>query len=219
MKTKWKEEELKEFEEELAKAFEAGKINCPLHLSGGNEGDLIHIFDGIQEKDYVISTHRNHYHYLLKGGDEKKLLDEIYGKKSGVCGGNARSMNVIDPSINFYASAIVAGGCAIAVGIALGLKKRETGKKKNKAHVWCFVGDAVLDGGHFWEALQYAQGYDLPITFIIEDNDRSTCTSLKDRLGPYRYQLRNSIIGSNKVIYYQYTAKYPHVGSGKYIAF
>ena len=68
---KWTKTKLMNFEKSIADDFERGKINCPLHLCGGNEDQLIEIFKDIDEEDYVFSTHRNHYHYLLKGGSVK----------------------------------------------------------------------------------------------------------------------------------------------------
>lgn len=208
MKTPWTKESLQEFEKNLIDLFEAGKIRAPLHLSGGNEDQLIAIFEPIRSEDYVLSTHRNHYHYLLKGGNPKKLIDEIMGKKTGLCKGNARSMNTIDPKIKFYTSAIVSGNCAIAVGIALGLKKR-----KSAAHVWCFVGDGAEDSGHFAEASRFGIARRLPLTFIIEDNDRSTDSTKKDRWHNYpRFNATN-------IIRYEYERMYPHVGIGKHVTF
>jgi pyruvate dehydrogenase E1 component alpha subunit len=212
MKESWTEEGLKEFEENLKNLFEAGKIRAPLHLSGGNENDLIHIFASIKEEDYVISTHRNHYHYLLKGGKPQELIDEIMGKETGICGGNARSMNTIDPSIKFYSSAIVAGGCAIAAGIAMGLKNKEKGRRK-RSHVWCFLGDGAEDSGHFMEAARFGVARQLPLTFIIEDNDRSTDSTKAERWHSYPQ------FNCTNVMRYGYQRVFPHVGIGKHVTF
>jgi pyruvate dehydrogenase E1 component alpha subunit len=205
---KWTTKRLQEFEEHVIKLFEKGKARCPIHLSGGNEDELITLFSSIKKKDYVFSTHRNHYHYLLKGGNPDKLIDEIMGKKSGICKGNGRSMNVYDPSINFYTSAIVGGGCAIAVGVALALKK-----KKSKAHVWCFLGDGAEDQGHFVEAVRFALARQLPLTFIIEDNDASVDSTKQERWHNHRE------LTALNIIRYSYTRKYPHVGIGKHVQF
>ena len=200
--------ELTQFEDELIELFEKGKLRCPLHLSGGNEEELIRLFDHIDKQDYVFSTHRNHYHYLLKGGSKHILLAEIKGSKGSINKGMGRSMNFSDPSLNFYTSAIVGGGCAIAVGVALGLKK-----KKSKAHVWCFLGDGAEDGGHFLEAARFGASRRLPLTFIIEDNNKSVDSSKKDRWHNHMpIQLSN-------IIRYNYERRYPHVGIGKHVTF
>lgn len=208
MKTNWKVKDLKRFERVVANMFEKGRARCPIHLSGGNEEKLIEIFNIVKSQDYVFSTHRNHYHYLLKGGDEDKLISEIKGLKSGICKGFGRSMNIYDPSINFYSSAIVGGNCAMAVGVALGLKK-----EKSKAKVWCFCGDGAEDTGHFMEAVRFGLSRDLPLTFVLEDNDMSTDSSKKDRWHNYQ-----PIVARN-IIRYSYTRIFPHVGIGKHVTF
>lgn len=119
-------------------------------------------------------------------------------------------MHIFDSSNNFLTSGIVGGGTAIACGIGMGLVR-----SKSKAHVYCFVGDGAEDSGHFWEAVRYATCMDLPVTFIIEDNDLSIETTSKQRWGesnPY-------VVYGDKVIRYRYTRVYPHVGIGKHIAF
>lgn len=202
-------EELIGFEENIKRLWEEGKVKCPVHLSGGNEEELIEIFKEIKRNDYVFSTHRNHYHFLLHGGSPDRLTREILKEEGGLCRGRSGSMCTMDHHRNFYSSAIVGGVCGIAVGVAWGLK--EAGRTEK---VWCFVGDGAVDGGHFWESLQYAQGWDLPIKFIVENNDRSTCTTCKERLGD-----GSMGVLTTKVKVYCYKPTYPHVGSGIYVAF
>ena len=204
---KWTKEKLIKFEDEVKSLFEQGKINAPVHLSGGNEDQLITIFETIKPKDYVLSTHRNHYHYLLKGGKPSVLLNEILGKPTGCCKGKGRSMHIYDRRLNFFTSAIVGGCCAIAVGIALGLKKR-----KSKAHVWCFVGDGGEDTGAFMTSVRFGLGRRLPLTFIIEDNDLAVESTKKDRWHNY------SAFNAPNVLRYSYKRKYPHVGVGKHVS-
>ena len=194
------------FETRIAKLWQAGKIKVPVHLSSGNEDALIEIFKGIRKQDYVFSTHRNHFHYLLKTGNTKGLRDEILGKSRGLCHGKSGSMHTIDSRNRFYSSGIVAGCVSIAVGVAGSLKR-----KKSKQRVFCFIGDGAQDEGWFWEAWRYAVGHSLPITFIVEDNDRSVCTDKKTRWG----YIPTDLIPSRKIIRYFYTPKFPHVGTGE----
>ena len=191
--------QLRDFSYKMAKLFEEGKIHYPLHLSGGNEKQLIKIFKKIKPRDYVFSTHRSHYHYLLKGGKEKILEEKIM---------KGKSMSVFDKKLNFLTSSIVAGTCPIAVGVALALKM-----KKSKRHVWCFLGDGATDEGHFWEAVRYADGWKLPITFVVEDNDRSVETPYEARYNKNKLKLPKD------VIYYKYKRIFPHVGIGKWVTF
>jgi pyruvate dehydrogenase E1 component alpha subunit len=75
-------QELKTFETRIAELFKDKKIRCPIHLSSGNEEQLIHIFNSILSRDYVFSTHRNHLHYLLHTGDKEGLEKKILGGDS-----------------------------------------------------------------------------------------------------------------------------------------
>lgn len=213
MKTNWTVKSLIEFEEQVAREFEEGKISCPIHLSGGNEEMLISIFDMIKLSDWVISTHRNHYHYLLKGGDGEKLLAELRGDRSGVCGGCGRSMHIFDSSINFLTSGIVCGGVPIACGVALAIAKKFPDITKERPQVWTFIGDGAEDSGALVEAVRFAGGRKLPVTFVIEDNNLSIDVSKNERWKEW------SPIGAPNVVRYEYRRKFPHVGIGKHVSF
>lgn len=198
--------DLVSFEFGIAEEWNKGNIPYPVHLSGGNEDELIKIFKDIKYDDWVFSTHRNHYHYLLKGGDPSKLYKMIM---------RGDSMHVMDKQLNFFSTGIVAGNCAIAAGVAESIaehNKTEGILHYDRRHVWCFVGDGATDEGHFWEAINYAESNDLPITFIIEDNDRSVCSNKKSRG-------MRAIYAGNKAIRYYYVPTYPHVGTGKKVQF
>ncbi len=161
------------------------KIACPCHLSLGAEwvSEIIH--ENIRPGDYLFSTHRNHGHYLAKGGSEDKLWDEICGLDSGLNGGHAGSQSICDPSINFYASSIVGGSIGIAVGTALAL--RGTG------HISVAVfGDAATEQGVFWEAISFSVLKDLQILFICENNDLSINVPLSQRQ-PHRGGIHASL--------------------------
>lgn len=197
-------EQLINFEKELAKEFDNGELPYLIHFCGGNEDTLIKIFKDINEEDYVFSTHRNHYHYLLKGGSPEVLKEKIH---------NGDSMYIFDRKLNFYSSSIVCATPTIATGVALALKKKGSNKK-----VYCFIGDGAEDEGHFFEALKYVFINDLPCIFIIEDNNRSVVANKEQRWGNKKNILKyeNMIYFSfeEKVIRYRYEPTYPHGGSG-----
>src|SRR5437773_7373114 len=75
-------DDLRAFERGIADDFEAGKIHAPIHLSGGNEDQLIEIFQEIKRGDWVFSTYRNHYHALLHGIPPAKIRSEILAGRS-----------------------------------------------------------------------------------------------------------------------------------------
>lgn len=192
MKKKWTAEELIAFEHKIGDLYLDNKLPFLFHLSGGNETQLISIFESINDGDYVISNHRSHYHALLHGIPPETVEDRIL---------NGRSMFIYDRSRNFFCSAIIGGTPAIAAGIAWALKKKGSNKK-----VWCFVGDGTEDNGHLYEAVRYVDGWDLPCKFIIENNDRSVEASNSERWGKsgdYHWD-------SPSVYKYKYEITYPH---------
>ena len=194
----WTEEKLIRFEQSIVDIWEAGKIKGPVHLSNGNEGSLIEIFKRIKETDWVFSTWRSHYHWVLKGLSADYATEII---KEG------KSITMCEHEEKFYASAIVGGTLPIALGVA-SANKKDGGDDK----VWVFVGDMSFESGIFYEVHKYARNFDLPLYFVVEDNGVSTYTPTEATWNKKREV-------PSDVIHYTYKSKYPHYGSGKWIAF
>ena len=187
-------EELIVFEEDIAKIYLQGKIPGPIHLSYDNEEALIDIFKNVKERDWVFSTHRSHYHALLKGVPKDWLKEEILA---------GHSITINNPDYRFYASAIMGDIVSIATGVAMGLKLRGRSER-----VWCFVGDMCAEMGVFDESVKYAERNDFPITFIVEDNGLSVVTPTQKVWGSHPRK--------SKVVRYEYrNTKYPHAGVDK----
>jgi len=195
-------EELIAFEAECAELFNAGRIRAPCHLSGGNEEQLIEIFNGIDQQDWVLSTYRWHYHALLHGIPREVVIKELL---------DGRGMNMASVEHRFLTSAIVGGMLPIAVGIAAALKRDGSRRK-----VWAFCGDMTATTGAFHEATNYArgQGLDEHIRFVIEDNGMATNSPTEECWG------RDFIdFFYDFVIHYRYERTYPHVGAGRFVRF
>jgi pyruvate dehydrogenase E1 component alpha subunit len=194
----WNEEELIHFENKIVESWEAGKIQGPVHLSGGNEKHLIEIFKRISENDWVFSTWRSHYHALLKGVSPNWLESEIL---------DGRSISIINREKKFYSSAIVGGIIPIATGVAMSNRR----DNKNEI-VWCFIGDMTFETGTFMENYKYIKNFDLPVRFVVEDNGVSTNTPTIETWGK-----TNEI--PIDVVYYKYEKHWPHYGTGKWVVF
>ena len=197
--------DLIDFEIDIFDNYAEGKIKAPVHLTGSIDGHqedaLIKIFKKIKKNDWVFSTHRSHYHALLKSQDKEWVKEEILAR---------RSININSAKYKIFTSAIVGGNLPIALGVALAIKRR-----KGKEKVWCFVGDMASQMGIFDECHKYAIGYKLPITFIIEDNGIG-CYSPTEKVWKYPTDASS---WDDKIIYYKYKRKYPHYGTGKWITF
>jgi TPP-dependent pyruvate/acetoin dehydrogenase alpha subunit len=199
---KFTKQELIDFETEIADVFNSGEIKAPIHLYNGNENDLISIFEMIKDDDWVFCSWRSHYQCLMKGVPPSLLKKDI---KEG------KSITLCYPEYKIYSSAIVTGIIPIATGLALDLKR-----KKSESKVWCFVGDMTSETGTFFENWKYSVNFDLPITFIIEDNNKSVCTDTRKTWNCEKLFFEGE---KNKIIYYKYESIYPHAGAGKRIQF
>ena len=191
-------EDLKSFEEEVKTTYEAGKIKAPVHLAGGNEEKLIDIFQYVHKDDWVFASWRNHYHALLHGVPRDTLMDLIV---------RGKSMSVYSKEPKLYTSSIVGGIIPIALGTAKAQKESGSNRK-----TWCFVGDMTFESGIFYEAYKYAKNLDLPLQFVVEDNNMSINTPTDETWGGKRDV-------PDDVIYYEYEREFPHHGTGNWILF
>ena len=197
-KVKITKEELIAFETEVAERYENGEILAPIHLSKDNEDELIEIFQYIHKDDWVFSAWRNHYHALLHGFDRQELMDSII---------EGRSMATSSNVNKFYSSAIVGGIIPIALGAAMALKRKGSDRK-----VWCFIGDMTFETGGFYECHKYAKNFNLPLQFVVEDNNLSVHTPTDTTWG-----VKKNI--PSDVVYYRYENGYPHHGTGAWVNF
>ena len=195
----WSEQDLINFEDDIISHWENGEIRGPIHLSNGNETQLIKIFNKIGIDDWVFSTWRSHYHALLHGVEPSVLKQKIL---------DGKSITIVDKECKFYSSAIVTGTLPISLGVAKALKQ-----KNSKDKVWVFLGDMAFESGIFYEVHKYARNYDLPLYFVVEDNGVSTNTPTLDTWGGIQREIPED------VIYYKYESKYPHYGTGKWVVF
>lgn len=219
-------ESLIAFEDRIKAHWEAGNLPCLLHLCGGNEDELIKIFSFIRPGDWVFSTHRNHYHALLAGMPEAELEAAILAghsmfafRRARMQPGGDHAYDLNWDGANLYSSAILAGTCGIAAGVAYACRWDRHPKNQLAPKVWCFLGDGAEEEGHFYEAALFVEAHDLPCTFIIEDNDRQVDTTKDARRGAEvkieaTRPAHTPLDHFKCVKRYHYTPTYPHAGSG-----
>lgn len=196
----WTKRQLIQFEEDIEAIYAEGRIRGPVHLSRGNESQLIKIFKNyIHESDWVLSSHRSHYHALLKGIPPEWVKDEILA---------GRSIHLNNREHKFLTSAIVGGNLSIGLGIALALKL-----KGFKNRVWVFCGDMAAETGIFHECTKYALRNELPISFVVENDGLSVNTPTQETWGKAETYQKLSAYR------YKYTRKTPHIGIGRYVTF
>ena len=164
-------------EEQIIERYEEGNMRCPTHLSIGQEAVAAAFSQIVNKKDFAISTHRAHAHYIAKGGSINSLVAELYGKKTGCSGGKGGSMHLVDLNVNFMgSSSILANNIPIGVGLGLAINV----KKKNSIS-YIFLGDGATEQGVFYESLNFAAVKKIPAIFICENNSYSVYSKLDVR--------------------------------------
>jgi TPP-dependent pyruvate/acetoin dehydrogenase alpha subunit len=158
--------QVRAFEEEVLDAFRAGLIPGSTHPCIGQEAIKVGALDVIATRDLVLATYRGHAEALLKGVDPIGVMAELMGKRSGINGGKGGSMHLSAPHLGLVTTnAIVAGHIPHAGGVALGCQFRRTDQI-----VLCFFGDGAACEGEFFETLNLAMLWKVPLVLICENN-------------------------------------------------
>ncbi len=155
---------IRRFETAMHRLFLAGEVHGTTHLSAGQEAVAVGVCLALGPGDYVAGTYRGHGHALAKGTLPEPLVAEMLGRATGVCGGRAGSMNVVDVEhglIGCYG--IVGGSIAAALGAAM------SGKRQDRVAV-AFFGDGAVNQAYFHECLNMAKVFLLPAVFVCENN-------------------------------------------------
>jgi TPP-dependent pyruvate/acetoin dehydrogenase alpha subunit len=152
------------FEHALHRLFLRGEVHGTTHLSAGQEAVPVGVCSQLRDGDYVSGTYRGHGHALAKGTEPQALAAEMLGRATGVCGGRAGSMNVIDLEHGLVGCfGIVGGSIAAATGAAL------AARGQGRVAV-AFFGDGASNQAYFHECLNFAAVLSLPVVFVCENN-------------------------------------------------
>jgi pyruvate dehydrogenase E1 component alpha subunit len=153
-------------EEAIQLYYGQDKMKTPMHMSMGEEAIVAGVCQALTDDDQVVGSYRSHGLYLAKTMELGDFFAEMYGKQSGCAMGKAGSMHLCSPEHGMMGScAIVAGYIPVAVGLAFANKY-----KRNNKMTAVFFGDGAIDEGAFWESLNAACLYKLPLMFVCEDN-------------------------------------------------
>lgn len=145
-----------------------GLIRGHFHLYIGQEATGVSVCAALAPDDYLFSTHRNHGHVIAKGGDPQKVLAEVIGRETGYCLGRAGTFHVAAPDLKILHTSAIVGGCVpLAAGAALASQIRQ-----QDTVTVVFFGDGSMDEGAFYEGLNIAKLWELPLIFLMENNYR-----------------------------------------------
>ena len=164
------------FEERASVLNKAGEIPGSVHLYIGEEAVAAGVCAHLRREDVIASTHRGHGHALAKGCSTDRCMAELYGRKDGLCGGRGGSMHFYDMANGLLGTnGMVGGGIPLAVGAGLTFRNL----KKDNVGV-TFFGDGASNMGIFYESINLAAIYNLPVVFVCENNLYATAVPIKE---------------------------------------
>ena len=164
---------IRRFEERSLRSYQQGHIGGFLHLYIGQEAVAVGSVSMLGSDDHIITAYRDHGHALAAGMDFDECMAELYGKKTGCSKGKGGSMHFFAPDKNYWGGhGIVGGQTPLGLGIAYALKFN-----KKQGACLCFMGDGATNQGPFYESLNLASLWNLPVIYIIENNGYSMGTA------------------------------------------
>jgi len=167
---------IRRFEQRAIEQYRLGNIRGYLHPYLGEEAIAVGSIAALEAEDYIVSTHRGHGHAIAKGHDPRRMMAELFGKETGYCHGRGGSMHVASRSVrNLGANGVVAGGLGIATGAALAIKQRGGSEV-----VVAFCSDGGSANGMWHESMNLAAIWDLPVIFVLENNQYAVSTPIRD---------------------------------------
>ena len=194
---------IRRFEEQIFEVYTGGLMHGLAHLYIGEEAVAVGVCSALRDDDFITSTHRGHGHCVAKGGNLDQMMAEVLGRVTGYCRGKGGSMHIADMSLGILgANGIVGGGFGIATGAALSAKLRKTDQV-----AVCFFGDGASNQGIFFEVMNNAAIWDLPVVYVCENNQYGEYTAtdtvtagdtIADRGKPFG--IPSSTIDGNDVI-------------------
>lgn len=153
------------------------EMKTPIHLCIGQEAVPVGVCAHLNSGDYLTSNHRGHGHYLAKGGSLRALVAELYCKETGCSKGRGGSMHLVDRAAGHYGSSSIVGG-GIPIGTGMGLAIKLQGESRVSA---VFFGDGAADEGVLYESINFAVLKQLPVIFVLENNQYSVCSHVSAR--------------------------------------
>ena len=157
---------IRRFEQKVYEFAERGLVFGSTHLEIGEEATAVGTILNLKPSDYIIATHRGHGQELMKGTDINAMMAEMIGKETGICNGRVGSMHITDKSVNnLGAQGIIGASFPISIGVGLALKL-----KKINSILMSFFGDGASNQGNFYESLNMADVWKVPVLFVCVNN-------------------------------------------------
>jgi len=181
---------IRRFEERAGEMYAKAKIGGFLHLCIGEEASIVGATQAMRERDYLLSTYREHGQALARGTPARAVMAELFGRSTGCSGGRGGSMHLFDAERRFLGGyGIVGGSLPLSAGIALSSSYKGTDDVTVS-----MLGDGATNQGTFGETMNLAALWDLPVVFLVINNQfgmgtaierHSAVTDLSQKSGGY----------------------------------
>ena len=161
------------FEDKCAELYQRGKVKGFVHLYNGQEAVCSGVVKAMRSDDYVCSTYRDHVHALSAGVSARAVMAELFGKETGCSKGRGGSMHMFSKEHNMLGGfAFIGEGIPVALGAAFQTRYRRDalGDAGADQVTAAFFGDGTTNNGQFFECLNMAALWKLPILFVVENN-------------------------------------------------
>jgi pyruvate dehydrogenase E1 component alpha subunit len=166
---------IRRFEEKAGQLYGMGLIAGFCHLYIGQEAVVVGVQGALEEGDQVVTGYRDHGHMLATGMDPNGVMAELTGREGGYSRGKGGSMHMFSRDKNFFGGhGIVGAQVPIGTGLALSNKYKENGKISVT-----YFGDGAANQGQVYESFNMAKIWDLPVVYVIENNQYAMGTSVK----------------------------------------
>ena len=166
---------IRRFEEKAGQLYGMGQIAGFCHLYIGQEAVVTGCRAAMIEGDQMITGYRDHGHMLACGMESRGVMAELTGRSGGYSRGKGGSMHMFSTDKHFYGGHGIVGA-QVPIGAGLALANKYTG---NGNVSLAFFGDGASNQGQVYEAFNMAKLWDLPVVFVIENNQYAMGTSVQ----------------------------------------
>nr|WP_291898697.1 pyruvate dehydrogenase (acetyl-transferring) E1 component subunit alpha [Maricaulis sp.] len=166
---------MRRFEEKAGQLYGMGLIAGFCHLYIGQEAVVVGVQAALEEGDQVITGYRDHAHMLACGMDANGVMAELTGREGGYSRGKGGSMHMFSREKNFYGGHGIVGA-QVALGTGLGFANWY--KDNGKISV-AYFGDGAANQGQVYESFNMAKLWNLPVIYVIENNQYAMGTAVK----------------------------------------
>jgi len=173
---------IREFEVRTMQAYQNRQIGGFCHIYIGQEAVAVGTIAAVNPDDPVVLAYRDHGHALARGMDPKYCMAEMFGKIGGCAKGKGGSMHMFDAEHYLYGGhGIVGAQTPLGTGLAFATKYEDEviGEGKSDKVTLCYLGDGAINQGAFYEAMNLAGLFDIPVIFVLENNRYSMGTAIE----------------------------------------